>query len=123
MGMLSLYRNIQLMLEFLNAPFLGLHFSYYALITFLMMSFVTLLSMLIILLSNLSVISHVICGNNYSWLLNLNLVCETLWTRIASDLLISMLEKPSWFYLTGLITLVLFMRKWMGLLMKKNYFL
>ena len=27
----------------------------------------------------------------------------------------------SWFCLTGLITLVLLMRKWMGLFLKKNY--
>ena len=57
----------------------------------------------------LSVIRHLICGNNYNWLLNLNLACETLWTRAGSDLLISMLEKLNWFCLTGLITLVLFM--------------
>ena len=61
----SLRKNIQLMLEFLKAPFLGLHFSYYTLMTFLMMSFVTLLIMimLIILLSTLNVIRHLICGN------------------------------------------------------------
>ena len=47
----------------------------------------------------LSVIRHLI----------LNLACKTLWTRTGSDLLISMLEKLSWFCLTGLITLVLFM--------------
>ena len=65
MGMVSLRKNIQLMLEFLKAPFLGLHFSYYTLMTFLMMSFVTLLIMimLIILLSTLNVIRHLICGN------------------------------------------------------------
>ena len=43
------------------------------------------------------------------WLFNLNLVCETPWTRAGNDLVISMLEKLSWFFLTGLITLVLFM--------------
>ena len=31
-----------------------------------------------ILLSVLSVIRHLICGNNLNWLLNLNLICETL---------------------------------------------
>ena len=46
----SLHKNIQLMLEFLKAPFLVLHFSYYTLITFLMMLSVILLSMLVILL-------------------------------------------------------------------------
>ena len=30
----SLHKNIQLMLEFLKAPFLVLHFSYYTLMTF-----------------------------------------------------------------------------------------
>ena len=34
----SLHKNIQLMLEFLKAPFLVLHFSYYILMTFLTMS-------------------------------------------------------------------------------------
>ena len=38
------------MLEFLKAPFLVLHFSFYTLMTFLMMLSVTLLSMLMMLL-------------------------------------------------------------------------
>ena len=42
----SLHKNIQLMLEFLKAPFLVQHFSYYTLMTFLMLS-VILVSMLI----------------------------------------------------------------------------
>ena len=46
----SLHKNIQLMLEFLIALFLVLHFSYYTLMTFLVLS-VILLSMLMILLS------------------------------------------------------------------------
>ena len=53
----SLHHNIQLMLEFLKAPFLVLYFSYYTLMTFLMMLSMILLSMLMILLSILSVIS------------------------------------------------------------------
>ena len=44
-----------------------------------------------------------------SWLLKFNLMYETLWTRVGSGLLISMLEKLNWFRLTGLITLVLLM--------------
>ena len=60
----SLHKNIQLMLEFLKAPFLVLHFSYYTLMTFLMMLSVILLSMLMILLCILNVIRHLICGNN-----------------------------------------------------------
>ena len=37
--------------------------------------------------------SHLISGNKQSWLLNLNLIYETLWTGARSGLLISMLEK------------------------------
>ena len=51
-------------LEFPKGPFLVLHFSYYTLVTFLMMLSVILPSMLIILLSTLNVIKHLICGNN-----------------------------------------------------------
>ena len=47
----GLHKNIQLMLEFLKAPFLVLHFSYNTLMTFLMMLSVIFLSMLMILLS------------------------------------------------------------------------
>ena len=65
------------MLEFFKAPFLFLHFSYYTLITFLMMLSVILLSMLI-LVSTLSVIRHLTCGNSWNSLLNLNLICRTL---------------------------------------------
>ena len=45
---------------------LVLHFSYYTLLTFLMMLSMILLSMQMILLSILSVIGHLICGNNGS---------------------------------------------------------
>ena len=72
--------------------------------TFLMMLSVILLSMLMILLSILSVIGDLICGNNLNWLLNLNLIYETLWTGARSDLLISMLGKLNWFHLISLIT-------------------
>ena len=57
----SLLKNIQLTLEFLKAPFLVLHFSYY---TFLVMLSVIMLSMLMILPSILSVFRHLMCGNN-----------------------------------------------------------
>ena len=103
----SLHKNIQLMREFLKVPFLVLHFSYYTLMIFLTMLSVILLSMLMILLSILSVIRHLICGNNLNWLLNLNLIYETLWTGVRSGLLISMLGKLSWFHWTRLITTVL----------------
>ena len=69
--------NIQLMLEFSKAPFLFLHFSYYTLTIFLMIS-VILLSMLMILLTILSVSRHLIFGNNLNLLLNVNLIHETL---------------------------------------------
>ena len=116
----SLHKNIQLMLEFLEAPFLLLHFSYFRLIAFLMMLHVILLSMLMILLSILSVIMHLIFGNNLNRLLNLNLIYETLSTGARSGLLLSMLGKLNWFCLPSLITLVLLMWKWMGLFLRKN---
>ena len=84
---------------------------------------VILLSMLMILLSVLSVIRHLICDCNLNWLLNLNLICETLWTGAKSDLLISMLGKFNWFCLISLITLVLLMWKWMGVFLRKNHVL
>ena len=46
-----------------------------------------------ILLSTLSVIGHLTCGNRCNGLLNLNLICGTLLTGVGSGLLISMLEK------------------------------
>ena len=55
----------------------------------------TLLSMLMKLLSTLSVIRNLICGNNLSGLLNLNLIYETLWTGAGNGFLISMVEKPN----------------------------
>ena len=109
------------MLEFLKVPFLVLHFSYNTLMTFLMMWSVILLSVLMILLSVLSVIRHLICGNNLNELLNFNLIYETLFTGVRSGLLISMLQKLNWFRLTGLITLVLFVWKWMGQFLTKNH--
>ena len=105
----SLHNNIQVMQEFLKAPFLVLHFSYYLLMIFVTMLSVILLSMLMILLTILSVIEHLICGNNLNWLLNLNLIYETLWTGVRSGLLISMLGKLCWFRLSGLITIILLM--------------
>ena len=92
----SLLKNIQLMLEFLKAPFLVLHFFCYILMTLLVMLSVILLSMLIILLCIPSVISHLICGNNLNWLLNLNLIHRTLWTGVCG-LLISILGKLNGF--------------------------
>ena len=48
--MANLHNNIQLMLEFLKAPFLVLHFPYYTLMTLLMILSVILLCILVILL-------------------------------------------------------------------------
>ena len=93
----SLHKNIQLMREFLKAPFLVLHFSYYTLMTFLMMLSVILLSMLMVLLYSKCLTRHLISGNNLNWLLNLNLIYKMPWTRERSGLLISMLEKLDWF--------------------------
>ena len=45
---------------------------------------------------------------------------ETLWTGAGSSLLISMLEKLNWFCLTSLITLMLWIRKRLGLFWRKN---
>ena len=110
------------MLEYcVKIPFLVLHFSCYTLMTFLTMLSVILLSMLMILLFILSVTRHLIRGNNLNWLLNLNLICETLWTGARSGLLISMLKKLNWFRLISLITLFLLMWKWMGLFLRKNH--
>ena len=50
----SIHKNILLILEFLKAPFLVLHFSYYVLTNFLMMLSMILLSMLMIVLSIIS---------------------------------------------------------------------
>ena len=60
-------------------------------------------------LSILSVIRHLICGNNLNWLLNLNLIYETLWNGARSGSLISVLGNLNWFRLPALITLVLLM--------------
>ena len=60
----SRHKNMQLILDFLKGPFFVQHFSYYTLMTFLMMLSVILLSILMILLSIPSVIRHLICGNN-----------------------------------------------------------
>ena len=72
----------QLMVDILEGLFFVQHFSYYTLINFRMMLSVILLSILTIVLSTLNVIRHLICGNNYNWPLNLNLIYKTLdWGR------------------------------------------
>ena len=93
---------------------------YYTLMTFLVMLSVILQYMLMILLSFLSVIRHLTGGNYLNRLLNLDLTYETL---DSGKKWISMLRKFNWFHLTGLITLVLLMWKWMGLFLRKNHLL
>ena len=108
----SVQNNVQLVLEFLKILFLVLRFSYYTLMTFLKMLSVTLPSLLMILLSTLSAMRHLICGNSCKWLLHLNLIYEKLWTVVTSDLLISLLGNLNCFHLIDLKTLVLLMWKW-----------
>ena len=76
-----------------------------------------------ILLSILCVTRQLICGNNYNWLLKLNLIYGTLWAGAEKGLFISMLEKLIWFCLTGVITLVLLIWKWVGLFLSRNHLL
>ena len=76
-----------------ESSILGPTLSYYTLMAFLTMLYVILLSMLMIVRSILCMIMHLICGINYSWPLNSNLTCETLWTGPVHDLLVSMLKK------------------------------
>ena len=98
----SLCKSIQLKLGF-KAPFLVLHFSYYTLMTFLMLLLAKFFSLLKMLNSTLNVVKHLICGNSESWLLKLNLTYKTLYPRAGSGLLISILEKLNLFRLTNLI--------------------
>ena len=63
-----------------------------------MMLSVILLSLLMILLPTLNM---TFLWQQRNWLLNSNLIYETLWTGAGSDLLISLLEKLNWFRLTG----------------------
>ena len=62
--MRSLRNSIRLMLEFLKAPFFVRHFSYYTLMTLLMMLSLILLITLMMLFSTVSVSRHLLCGNN-----------------------------------------------------------
>ena len=65
-------------------------------------------------------IRHLNCGKNLNWLLNLNLIYQTLSTGVGSGLLISILEKLTWFLLTGLITMLTLMWKLISLFLNKN---
>ena len=118
--MWSLHMNIKLMLEFLKAPFLVLHFSYCTLMNFFMILSVILLSMLMILLSVLIVIRHLICGNSLNMPLNLNLIYKILWTGTRSGLFISMLGKINSFFERSDKSGSIEMWKWVGLFLRKN---
>ena len=103
-GISTYIRNIQLMLELLKGQFLVLHFSFYTLMTFLMMFSVIFLSILIIFQLSLSVIGHLIFGNSQCWLLNLNLACGRLQTGAGNGFSNSMLETFNLFCFTALTT-------------------
>ena len=89
--------SILLNMVLLEALFLILGFS---LMTFLMMLFVILPSMLIILFPALSVVSILICGNGKNWLVNFNLTYQIVRTRAGKRLSILVLEKLNLFHLT-----------------------
>ena len=93
---------------------------------------ILLLSMLIILLSNVSdwCVSDmlIILLSNVSDLwqelaFEHNLIYETLWTEAGSGFLIPVLKKLSWFHLTGQLTLLLLMWKRMGFFFLAKLFL
>ena len=90
---------------------------------FLMILSIIMPSTLMILLSTLSLIRHLICGKKKSWLVNLNLIYETLWTWLRSGLLISMLEKFQLILFHGSNSTGTIAVKWMGLFFRKNHFL
>ena len=110
------------MLELLKSPFLVLHFSCRTLMTVLMMLYVILLSMLMTTL-DFECDQASDLWQQLELTLKLNLIYKTLWTGPRIGLFISMLEKFNWFHLTGLITLMLLMWKWLGLFLRKNHLL
>ena len=90
---------------------------------FLMILYILMLSMLMILLFTLSVSRHL----DILQQLELNSKLESdLWYTVdwgGSVFLISLRQKNSLFYLTGLIILVLLMWKWIVLFLKKHHLL
>ena len=87
----SLHKNIQLMLELLKAPFLVLRFSYYALMTFLMMLSVILLSDNTTLYFKCDQVSDL--WQQLELASEIESDLQTLWTGSRSGLLISVLGK------------------------------
>ena len=86
-----LHKNIQLMLELLKAPFLVLRFSYYALMTFLMMLSVILLSDNTTLYFKCDQVSDL--WQQLELASEIESDLQTLWTGARSGLLISVLGK------------------------------
>ena len=78
--------------------------------------------MLLKLLSTLIEIRHLICGNNYSWILNFNLTYKTLQAGAGSGLLISMLEKFNLFHWANLITVAIVVKMHKSALEEKSSF-
>ena len=101
---------------------LGPTLFHYTLMTFLMMLYVILVSMLMIL-SIWSVIRHLICGNNLHWLLNLNLICETLWTGSRSSFVDFNARKTQLVPIDQSNNTDSLMQKCVGLFLRKNHFL
>ena len=112
------------MLKFLKTPFLFVHFTYYTLITFLMMLAVILLSMLMILLA---IPRYSTCDQSSDLWHQLEITAE-----LESDLQDTVDWGRKWLvdsnngktqlvFLTGLITPVLLMWNWMGLFLMKNH--
>ena len=98
------HKNILLILEILKATFLALHFSYYTSMTFLIILSVILLST--------QVWSGIwfVATSRVSWCIG-----------AGGGLLVPLLEKLNLFCLTGLITLVVLIWKWMGLFLRENH--
>ena len=97
------------MLEILKAQFLVLHFSYYTLMTFVIMLSVILLSILMIVLSILKCDQASDVWQQVELASELKSDLRDTVDLAGSGFLISMQEKLNWFCLTGLITLVLLM--------------
>ena len=111
------------MLEFPKAPFFVLNFSYYTLMTFLIILSVILLSMLMILLSNLRVIRHL----NLWQQLELTFEPESdLWDTVDRErkwIVDSSAEKTQLVSFDRYITLVLLMWKLIDLFLRQNHLL
>lgn len=90
---------LPLVLGFLESPVFALLFFIHQWCIFLAMFSATLLSILAILLSPISEIKLLICGNDLNWLLNLNLNLQTLWIWVGRDLPTLMLGKHDLFRL------------------------